>query len=171
MQSYISYMSLDSCVMHGDTRTTPFKSHAETTYHKQSLHLLFWTPHQLRLRFMNHHTFQKKFTIKNPQPVPSKVTVSIISPPPKKGGDDLKSSARPHKKPMPVGPHILWPGCESWFWYNKLLYPNIELRVMRSIIVRLMNYQQAEQWIAWGVAFLDLEPFLPLILINTSAKV
>ena len=116
-------------------------------------------------------TFQKKFTIKNPQPVPSKVTVSIISPPPKKGGDDLKSSARPHKKPMPVGPHILWPGCESWFWYNKLLHPNIELRVMRSIIVRLMNYQQAEQWIAWGVAFLDLEPFLPLILINTSAKV
>lgn len=62
-------------------------------------------------------TFQK-FHHQNPQPVPSKVTVSIISPPPKKGGDDLKSSARPHKKPMPVGPHILWPGCESWFWYK-----------------------------------------------------
>lgn len=149
MQSYISYMSLYSCVTHGDTRTTPFKWHAETTYHKLSLHLLFWTPHQLRLRFMNHRdmlTPFRNFTIKNPQPVPSKVTVSIISPPPKKGGDDLKSSARPHKKPMPVGPHILWPGCESWFWYNKLSKNRVEGNEVND--AWLMNYQQAEQWIA-----------------------
>mmetsp|Transcript_67453 Transcript_67453/g.197261 ORF Transcript_67453/g.197261 Transcript_67453/m.197261 type:complete len:223 (+) Transcript_67453:1470-2138(+) len=38
----------------------------------------------------------------------SSETSSIISPPPRKGGDALSNSARPQRKPMPVGPHILW---------------------------------------------------------------
>ena len=42
-------------------------------------------------------------------PGPSSFTSSIISPPPRKGGEARKSSARPQRNPMPVGPHILWP--------------------------------------------------------------
>mmetsp|Transcript_55062 Transcript_55062/g.154908 ORF Transcript_55062/g.154908 Transcript_55062/m.154908 type:complete len:223 (-) Transcript_55062:153-821(-) len=39
----------------------------------------------------------------------SRPTSSIISPPKRNGGAPRRSSARPHRKPMPVGPHILWP--------------------------------------------------------------
>mmetsp|Transcript_72494 Transcript_72494/g.221986 ORF Transcript_72494/g.221986 Transcript_72494/m.221986 type:complete len:223 (+) Transcript_72494:442-1110(+) len=39
----------------------------------------------------------------------SKPTSSIISPPPRKGGASRRTSARPQRKPMPEGPHILWP--------------------------------------------------------------
>ena len=67
---YISYMSLYSCVTHGDTRTTPFKWHAETTYHKQSLasSVLDATPVTITIYESSWHadTFQKKFTIKKP---------------------------------------------------------------------------------------------------------
>lgn len=42
-------------------------------------------------------------------PGPSSFTSSIISPPPRNGGEARKSSARPQRNPMPVGPHILWP--------------------------------------------------------------
>mmetsp|Transcript_22211 Transcript_22211/g.40875 ORF Transcript_22211/g.40875 Transcript_22211/m.40875 type:complete len:211 (+) Transcript_22211:654-1286(+) len=39
----------------------------------------------------------------------SRVTTLIISPPPFQGGIALNTSSRPHKKPIPVGPHILCP--------------------------------------------------------------
>ena len=39
---------------------------------------------------------------------PSTVTLVIISPPPMNGGMASSSSARAHRAPMPVGPHILW---------------------------------------------------------------
>ena len=37
----------------------------------------------------------------------SSVTTSIISPPPIQGGMDSSASDVPHRKPIPVGPHIL----------------------------------------------------------------
>ena len=39
---------------------------------------------------------------------PSNVTVSIMLPPPRKGGIASSSSMRPQSIPMPDGPHILW---------------------------------------------------------------
>ena len=36
-------------------------------------------------------------------------TISIISPPPRKGGMSCRCSRRAHNAPVPVGPHILWP--------------------------------------------------------------
>mmetsp|Transcript_8157 Transcript_8157/g.25181 ORF Transcript_8157/g.25181 Transcript_8157/m.25181 type:complete len:236 (+) Transcript_8157:557-1264(+) len=41
--------------------------------------------------------------------VPSSVTWSIISPPPRKGGSASRRSCLPQRKPTPVGPSILWP--------------------------------------------------------------
>ncbi len=40
---------------------------------------------------------------------PSRVTLSIMLPPPRNGGIASSSSMRPHSTPMPDGPHILWP--------------------------------------------------------------
>mmetsp|Transcript_22187 Transcript_22187/g.88032 ORF Transcript_22187/g.88032 Transcript_22187/m.88032 type:complete len:238 (+) Transcript_22187:531-1244(+) len=41
--------------------------------------------------------------------VPSRVTVSIISPPPCQGAIASSLSPLPQRNPIPVGPHILWP--------------------------------------------------------------
>mmetsp|Transcript_57345 Transcript_57345/g.132118 ORF Transcript_57345/g.132118 Transcript_57345/m.132118 type:complete len:212 (-) Transcript_57345:513-1148(-) len=43
----------------------------------------------------------------------SKKTSSIISPPPCQGGIAASTSWRPHRKPTPVGPHILCPEATS----------------------------------------------------------
>ena len=39
---------------------------------------------------------------------PSRRTSAIMLPPPRNGGVASSSSARPHRAPMPDGPHILW---------------------------------------------------------------